>query len=170
MESKTQIKEAVTKLVGQKLEPGTLIKAEVFEEMLGISRSTQAFSWLISYIRRGLYEHGIYLSGEGFTKTGAFEIYHPRDNYWITKLSLQRAEHDLEGKQTLMINTKLDGFSELEKRRHENMLREVSMKLAAMQRASDIIDMAKRPSKHKPKNLVVSESVLETEEIPQQSI
>jgi hypothetical protein len=163
MESKTKIKEAVTKLVGQKLEPGTLIKAEVFEEMLGISRNTQAFSWLISHIRRGLYQHGIYLSGEGFTQTGAFEIYHPRDNYWVTKLSLQRAEHDLEGKQTLMLNTDSKTFSDLEKRRHENMLREVSLKLAAMQRASDIIDMAKRPSRHKPKDLVVPESFAETE-------
>src|SRR5215472_775396 len=97
-----KVERAVANLIGGALEPGTEIKAEVFEKLLGISRNSQAFSWLISEIRRSLYEHGLYLSGEGFAQTGAFVIFQPEDHYWVMRESLQRADRDIEGKLTLM--------------------------------------------------------------------
>jgi hypothetical protein len=151
-----RIERAITNLVSKPLEPGTLLKAEIFEELLGISRNSQTFWYLISDIRHALYSHGIYLSGEGFAKTGAFEVWHPRDNQWVVKLAIERAERDLDGKLTLLVNTSLEGFSELEKRRHENMVREASMKLNAMRRATEIDEMLKK--KRKPKDLDLIES------------
>lgn len=144
----SKIELAVSKLIGTKLEPGTLIKAELFEEMLGLSRNSQAFSWLISDIRQALYGRGIYLDGEGFSQTGAFEVADPRDHYWYAKLALAKAERNLEGKLTLLLNTRLDGLSELEKRRHENMLRELSTKLAVMRRFQEMEKLLERKSKH----------------------
>ena len=151
----TKIEKAVSKLIGTPLEPGTLVKAEIFEELLGISRNSQVFSFLISDIRRALYNHGIYLSGEGFTETGAYEIANPRDNYWYARLAIERAERDIEGKLILLMNTRLETFSNLEKRRHENMIREISMKLNAIRHAEEIEKMFK---KRKPKDLELEES------------
>jgi hypothetical protein len=149
-----KVRHAVTKLIGKPLEPGTLVQAEVFEELLGIDRNSQAFSWLISHIRRALYPHGIYLSGEGFTETGAYQIFHPRDNYWVTRMSLERMERDLEGKLVLMMNTPMAGLSALETRRHENMLRELSMKLNAMRRAAEVETiLARREKRENGKDL-----------------
>jgi hypothetical protein len=143
-----KIERAVAKLVGGPLEPGTLIKAEVFEEVLGLSRNSQAFSWLISDIRQALYRRGIYLDGEGFSQTGAFEVADPRDHYWYAKLAVARAERNLEGKLTLLLNTRLDGLSQLEKRRHENILRELATKLAAMRRFQEMEKLLNRKSRH----------------------
>ena len=50
---------------------------------------------------------------------------------------MERAERDLEGKQRLLISTRTDGLSDLEKRRHENMLRELFIKLDALRRAEE---------------------------------
>jgi hypothetical protein len=143
-----KVERAVAKLIGGPLEPGTLIKAEVFEEVLGLSRNSQAFSWLISDIRQALYTRGIYLDGEGFSQTGAFEVADPRDHYWYAKLAVARAERNLEGKLTLLLNTRLDGLSQLEKRRHENILRELATKLAAMRRFQEMEKLLNRKSRH----------------------
>jgi len=138
-----KVEKALMVLINKPVEPGTLIKAELFEELLGIKRTTSAFSWLISDIRRALYSHGWYLSGEGYNGE-AYEILNPRDNYWVAKLACLRAERDLEGKLLLLTNTRTEGFSALEKKRHENMVREISLKSAALQRASEIDELLKR--------------------------
>jgi hypothetical protein len=143
-----KVERAVAKLIGGPLEPGTLIKAEVFEEVLGLSRNSQAFSWLISDIRQALYTRGIYLDGEGFSQTGAFEVADPRDHYWYAKLAVAKAERNLEGKLTLLRNTRLDGLSQLEIRRHENIMRELATKLAAMRRIQEMEKLLKRKSRH----------------------
>jgi hypothetical protein len=142
-----KIERAVAKLIGGPLSPGTLIPASVFEEVLGLGRDSQAFSWLISDIRQALYTRGIYLDGEGFSQTGAFEVADPRDHYWYAKLAVAKAERNLEGKLTLLFNTPLTGLSELEKRRHENMVRELSTKLAAMRRFQEVEKLLNRKSK-----------------------
>ena len=127
------------------------IPIKAFEDWFGLSRDTQAFSRLISDIRQELYQFGIYLSGEGATESGNYFIESPCNHSWITKLSLARAERDLEGKQVLMLNTKVEGMSELEKRRHENVLREVSMKLNALRHAQEVeAVLRKRRSKQLP--------------------
>jgi hypothetical protein len=143
----TVTERAITKLIESKLEPGTLIKAEVFEQLLGISRNSQAFSWLISDIRHALWPHGFHLSGSGFAETGAFEITHPRDNYWLLKLAIARADRDIEGKIVLCSNTRMDMLSELEKRRHENMLRQAQLKLSAMRRLNETSKMFRKKNK-----------------------
>jgi hypothetical protein len=142
-----KIERAVAKLIGGPLEPGTMIPAELFEEVLGLSRDSQAFSWLISDIRQALYARGIYLDGEGFSQTGAFEVADPRDHYWYAKLAIAKAERNLEGKLTLLLNTRLDGLSELEKRRHENVLRELATKLAVMRRFQEMEKLLNRKSR-----------------------
>lgn len=134
-------------LVGKPIEAGMLIPVKSFEELLGFDRTDQAFGWLISGIRHKLYEHGIYLSGEGLSQTGGYEILAPRDNAWIAKLAVARADRDLEGKQTLLLNTSLESLSNLEKARHENTLREISMKLNAMRRAEEVDEILKRKRK-----------------------
>lgn len=142
MSQKQNVEKALARLIQEnELKPGTLIKAEVFENLLGLSRNEQAYSFLISRIRHALYEHGIYLSGEGFSETGAYEIADPRDHYWIAKLAVAKAARDLEGKQTLLLNTPLEGLNDLEKRRHENGLRDLSQKLDAMRRAHEVSQM-----------------------------
>jgi hypothetical protein len=144
-----KVERAITILIGSPLEPGTLIKAEIFEELLGISRNSQAFSFLISDIRHALYPHGIYLSGEGFAETGAFEVWHHRDNQWVLKLAMEKAERDIEGKYILCVNTCLDGLSDLEKKRHENITREASLKLNAMRRAAEVDSLLRRKKEKK---------------------
>ena len=165
--TKNRVERAVSELAGGSLEPGTLIKIEVLEQVLGLSRDDQAFGWLVSGIRHKLYEIGLYLTGEGISETGGYEILHPRDNQWIGRLAIARAERDLEGKQTLLVNTKLDGLSDLEKRRHENVVRELSLKLTAMRRAQDFSDMkGKHKRKRKDKEVVIVAEIVSSE-LPQ---
>jgi hypothetical protein len=147
---KSMVEDALSTITGMPLEPGALIQVQMLEEVFGLERHTQAFGWLISEIRRALYQRGIYLSGEGLEQTRAYQILHPRDHQWIAKLALARCERDLEGKQVLLVNTQLDGLSQLEKTRHENTLRELSLRLSAMRRAEEFSDMlAKKKSKSK---------------------
>ena len=128
---------ALAQIMGQNLQPGSVIRGEVFEEALQLKRTDQAYGFLISKIRQELYRHGLYLSGEGFSETGCYEILMPADNYWVAKLALARADRDLEGKMTLLAHTNVTGLTELQKRRHENGLREISLKLSAMRRARE---------------------------------
>lgn len=140
--SATRVERALAALINEPVQPGSIIKAEVFENLLGIKRTESAFSWLISSIRRALYAHGMYLSGEGYNGD-AYAIGDPRENFWVAKLAIARAERDLDGKLTLLINTRTEGFSDLQIKRHENMRRELSLKLAAIQRASEIDQLLK---------------------------
>jgi hypothetical protein len=128
---------AIEKILGGDLRPGRLIKAEIFEEVLALKRGEQAYGFLISKIRQELYNRGLYLSGEGLASSGCYEILAPEDNYWIAKLALARADRDLEGKMTLLANTNLEQLNDLQRRRHEGALREISIKLAAMRRARE---------------------------------
>jgi hypothetical protein len=78
--------------------------------------------------------HGLYLSGEGFKETGCFEIVPPTENRHILQRAMDRAERDLEGKIRLVVNTDTTGFNDYERRKHENTLRQASLKLDAMRR------------------------------------
>lgn len=135
MSIKEQTEQALATLLGQDLVPGSTIKAEIFEQALGTKRSEQAFMFLISRIRQALYDKGIYLSGEGFKETGCFEIAPPTENRHILQRALDRAERDIEGKIRLAVNTDTSSFNEYEKRKHENTLRQASLKLDAMRHA-----------------------------------
>ncbi len=139
-----QSKEATAILLGQKVGYGSVIKMEAFEELLGIKRDDAAFGFLVSAVRHHLYSHGLYLSGEGVSETGCYEILAAQDNQWIGRLAVARAERDLEGKQTLLLNTKMDSMSDLQKRRHEVSLRELSLKIRAMRRAHEFDERFKR--------------------------
>ena len=141
MSQKKSLEIVLTKLLETELKPGGTVQAEVFENLFALKRTDQAYQFMISRVRQALYEYGVYLSGEGFSETGCYEILDPRDHYWIAKLALARAERDLAGKQILLINTKLDGFTDLQRRRHENCLRDLSHRLTAMQRAREIFGM-----------------------------
>jgi hypothetical protein len=141
MSQKKSLEIVVTKLLETELKPGGVIQAEVFENLFDLKRTDQAYQFLISRVRHALYEYGVYLSGEGLSETGCYEILDPRDHYWIAKLAVARAERDLAGKQVLLLNTKLDGFSDLQRRRHENCLRDLSHRLTAMQRAREVFGM-----------------------------
>ena len=150
-----KIERAVSKLIVRPLEPGTQIKAEIFEDLLGISRHSQAFSFLISDIRHALYHHGLYLSGEGFSESGAFTISQLEDHYWLMRLALARADRDIEGKLILLINTPTEKFSDLNRKRHDNMIREASMKLDALRHAAEVNEMLKQ--RKKPKEVTLTE-------------
>jgi hypothetical protein len=147
-EGKRKIESSIAKLIEVPIESETSILIERFETLLGFKHDTQEFNWLISAIRRGLYQYGLYLSGEGSSQSGSYQIYHSRDNQWVAKLRMARHERDLEGMQTLLVNTDLNKLSDLEKSRHENTLREVSLKLSLMRRSSDIEKMLKKHGKH----------------------
>jgi hypothetical protein len=127
--------QVVAIVLGQKLGYGSVIKAELFEEALGIGRTDPAYQFMISRIRRGLYKYGFYLDGEGFAQTGCYQILEPQENQWVVKLAIARAERDFEGKKTLLINTDTTKLGDLQRRRHEGTLREVSIKLDMMRKA-----------------------------------
>lgn len=116
---------------------GTLIPIERFEEVFSCQRDSQEFNWLISGIRRALYTEGKYISGEGISETGGYEIVPAHENFYIAKLAMARAERDLAGKQTLLVNTKLDGMTPLQVARHENVLRLLSLRLEAVRKVQE---------------------------------
>jgi hypothetical protein len=148
MSQQEQTQRALASLMGQQLMPGSIIKAEVLEEALGIPRTDHAFMFLISRIRQSLYDFGIYLSGEGFKETGCFEIAPPTENRHILQRALDRAERDIEGKIRLAANTHTSQFNEYEKRKHDNTLRQASLKLDAMRHAREFEAKLKRAKKN----------------------
>jgi hypothetical protein len=129
---------ALESLIKDKLEPGTLLPFSKLEELLGVSRDTKAFSFLISELRHCLYSAGKYLSGEGSEEKQAYEILDGRDHQWIAKLAMAKAERSLNGMQTLLVNTDTGSMSKLEKERHAATLREVAMKNKIIQRSSEV--------------------------------
>jgi hypothetical protein len=137
MSQKSIVETALEAINPSGLVPGTVIPVGRFEEVFGVSRATQEFGFLITGIRRALYPYGLYLSGEGMALTGGYTILHPRDNFWIAKLAMARAERDLSDKQVLLLNTKLDGLSTIEKARHEATLHTMSLRLSALRRVRD---------------------------------
>jgi hypothetical protein len=160
MSQQETVQRALATLMGQQLVPGSTIKAETLEEALGIKRTDPAFMFLVSRIRQSLYDFGIYFSGEGFKETGCFEIAPPTENRHILQRGLDRAERDIEGKIRLCVNTNTSGFNEYEKRKHENTLRQASLKLDAMRQAREFEAKLKRL----PKKLVVDVETETTEE------
>jgi len=150
----TNVEKAVAKLIGKRLEPGTEIKAEIFEELLGMRKESQGFSWMISEIRDALREYGIHLSGEGFVDTGAYVIFQPEDHYWLMREALKTADRRIDRMLVLLLNTNIDGFSALNRKRHENIIREASMKLEAMRRFQEVEKMLARK---KPKPIIDAE-------------
>jgi hypothetical protein len=137
MSTSKQAEDAVVSLLGRNVTHGSVVKIKEFEDLLQIKRDNIAFGFLITEIRHALYAHGLYLSGDGSSETGCYEILDPEDNRWVAKLALARAERDLDGKQTLLLNTKTDTMNEKQRRRHEAVLQELSFKLAAMRRAKE---------------------------------
>jgi hypothetical protein len=137
MSQKTRVERALENLAQSPLVPGMVIPVERFEEVLGLDQSHPEFNWLISAVRRALFEQGIYISGEGLSETGGYSVINPREHYWVAKLAMARAERDLEGKQILMINTKLEGFSPLELARHESTLNTLSLRLEALRKVAE---------------------------------
>jgi hypothetical protein len=131
-----RIKFALESLLKQPLEPGTLIEVSKLEELFCASADTQNFSWMIWGLRQGLYKLGIYLSGEGVERNHAYEIWHPRDNQWVAKVAMAKAERSFEAMETLLSNTNLSSLSKLEKERHAATLREVAMKNKILRRAA----------------------------------
>jgi hypothetical protein len=132
-----KIEAATLTLVGEKIDYGSVIKVETFERLLNLKRDTKAFQLMVSDIRNALCSYGLYLSGEGVSETESYEILSPQDNQWIGKLAIVRAERDLEKMQRLLRNTRRDGLSDSQIRRHEATLREISFKLDAMRRAQE---------------------------------
>jgi hypothetical protein len=148
MNQQEQTQRALATLMGQQLVPGSTIKADVLEEALGIQRTDHAFMFLVSRIRQSLYDFGIYLSGEGFKETGCFEIVPPTENRHVLQRAIDRAERDIEGKIRLVANTDTSAFNEYEKRKHENTLRQASLKLDAMRHAREFEAKLKRARKN----------------------
>jgi hypothetical protein len=134
MSQKTRVETALETLSQQPLVPGLIIPVERFEEVLGIKRDANEFNWLISAIRRHLHSSGLHLSGEGIKITGGYSIVDPRENYWVAKLAMERATRGLEDAQNLLANTNQDGFSALEKARHEATLHTLSLRLSALRK------------------------------------
>jgi hypothetical protein len=160
MSQQETVQRVLATLMGQQLVPGSTIKAETLEEALGIKRTDPAFMFLASRIRQSLYDFGIYFSGEGFKETGCFEIAPPTENRHILQRALDRAERDIEGKIRLCANTDTSQFNEYEKRKHENILRQASLKLDAMRHAREFEAKLKRAKKN-----VVVDIEAESEEI-----
>ena len=136
MSQKTKVQTALETLTEQTLEPGLFIPVKRFEEILGIESTSQEFGWLITAIRRKLHEQGLHLSGEGLSQLGGYTILDPQENFWIAKLSMERASRNLEDAQILLINTNMDGFSTLQRARHEATLQTVSLRLNALRKVA----------------------------------
>ena len=138
---------------------GSTLKIEIFEEMFELKRETPQFNFLLSNVRNALFDYGFYLSGEGIAETGHYEILTAQENQWVGKLEIAKSERGLEGKQRLLINTKLDDLTDSQKRRHEAALRELSFKLQAMRREEELRE-AFGTDKRKMKKSEVQEAVI----------
>lgn len=159
MSQKTRAQTALDLLnQGELIKGGTFIPVERFEEVFEFKRDSQEFNWLISSLRKALYEHGLYLSGEGVSQSGGYEILPPSENFWVAKLAMARAERDLTGKELLLANTDLSTFSELQKARHESTLRVLSLRLSALR------SVRKHNEKTARKRKEIVDSTEETEE------
>lgn len=131
--SLTRVETAIGLLTQDKpLIPGAFITIERFEEVFEFQRDSQEFNWLIYEIRKILHREGLHLSGEGRSITGGYSIIDPRENHYIAKLAMARAERDLADKEVLLVNTDTSTFGALEKVRHENTLRMLSLRLSAL--------------------------------------
>jgi hypothetical protein len=131
--TKSRVETSLSLLLQDKpLAGGEVIPVERFEEIFEFKRDTQEFGWLIHEVRKALHEKGLHLSGEGVSTTGCYSILHPSENHWVAKLSMARAERDLRDKETLLVNTDQNGFDAMQKMRHENTLRLVSLRLSAL--------------------------------------
>jgi len=129
------VTEALEHITKGKLVPGTLIELTTLESLLGVSRDTQAFGFMVSEIRHSLFELGKYLSGEGLEQKQAYEILHERDNHWIARLAMARMDRSLSGMQSLLSHTDITSLSKLEQDRHDNALREVAMRMRVFKSA-----------------------------------
>ncbi len=123
-----RVQNALEDLLKAKLEPGSLIEVSRLESLLGVQRDAPAFGYMVSEIRRCLFGKGKYLSGEGVTEKGAYEILHERDNHWIARLAMARTDRVYEGIHTLMTQTDRTKLSKLEQDRHDNALREITLR------------------------------------------
>ena len=141
-----RVEHAIGELTKQKLEPGVVIETKIFEDLLGIKSTARSFSFLISDIREALCHRGMWLTGQGFNGE-AFAIADYQDNFWVAKLAVARAERDLALKLVLLSNTPTQSFSDLQVRRHENIKREISMKLIALQRVAQMDRLLKKKPK-----------------------
>jgi hypothetical protein len=131
--AKTRVETALSLLVQDKpLVGGEFISIERLEEVFEFKRDSQEFNWLIYEIRKALHERGLHLSGDGASVTGGYSILHPTENHWVAKLAMARAERDLVDKEVLLTNTDLSGFDAMQKMRHENTLRLLSLRLNAL--------------------------------------
>lgn len=146
-----RIKFALESILKQPLEPGTLIEVSKLEELFSASADTQNFSWLVWALRQALYKLGVYLSGEGVERNQAYEILHPRDNQWVAKVAMAKAERSFEAMEMLLSNTDLSSLSKLERERHAATLREVAMKNKILRRAAQT-DEATEPLKSKTRS------------------
>jgi hypothetical protein len=146
---KAKIEKALVAL--GELKPEMVIPIKKLETALNLKSDDPQFGWMVSELRHTLCNFGLYLSGEGSSKTHAYSILPTAENRWIAELSIARAERDLETKQTLLANTNLEGFSELQVARHEGSLRRISLKLAAMAQAESFESELKkrRPARKK---------------------
>jgi hypothetical protein len=124
-----RVENVLEELLKTKLEPGCLIEISRLESLLGVQRDTPAFSYMVSEIRHCLFGKGKYLSGEGSTAKGAYEILHERDNHWIARLVMARTDRAYEGMHTLMTQTDRTKLSKLEQDRHDNALREITLRM-----------------------------------------
>lgn len=129
------------------LKHGSFIPVEKFEELFDFKRDRQEFSWLISNIRTALYTRGLYLSGEGLEQTGGYSILPAQENFYQAKLRMARAERDLSGMETLLVNTDISNFSALQLARHEGTMRTVSLRLAALRKIQDFREKSQRRKK-----------------------
>jgi len=162
-----RIQFALESIFKQSLEPGTLIEVSKLEELFYANRNTQNFGWLVSGLRHALYKVGIYLSGDGVERNQAYEILDPRDNQWVAKLAMAKAERSFEAMETLLRNTDLSTLSKLEKERHAATLREVAMKNKILRRAMQT-DAVTEPLRNKAKPIAAGPTTAQLSP-PQQS-
>lgn len=155
MSNKKKVEEALVVL--GPLTADTLVPVKKLEEAFELKSDDPLFPWLVSELRRTLYEFGLYLSGEGVSKTKVYSILPSSENRWVGELAIARAERDLEGKRTLLLNTNVQGFSSLQLSRHEGTLRKVGLKLEAMRSAEDFESMKKKRAP-RTKEIEISEA------------
>ena len=131
------------------VEYGKVYAAEFFEEHLRTKRDTMQFGLAVSEIRKCLEEQGFYLSGRG-GKGDQWVILEPSSNVDVCQCYSRAATDALKRGVILGTNTRLDTLSIEQRRRHENVLEKMAVKLALIRSSQKVY---KAIQKHEPKLL-----------------
>jgi len=122
---------AVDEMIETGIDYGKVYPAEFFEKHLKCDRNTMSFGLGVSHIRRSLEDLGYYLTGRG-QKGDQFVIVENTSNQGVGNCYMRRARDCFDRAFTLLVNTKQEGMTVEEKRRHDATAEKVAIRRALL--------------------------------------